>query len=70
MPTRHLGPGHVHAEADVGSAAEGERRLDRPGDVVVVGPLPAGGVAVGGADAQVQHRPLGQVDAVEVDVRG
>src|SRR5215204_2832309 len=43
----HLGPGDVHAQADVRAAAEGEHRPGRAADVELVGPLPAGGVAVG-----------------------
>ena len=47
-----------------------KRRLDRPGRVELVGSLPALGIAVGGADAEVQHGTLRQVRAVEVDVLG
>ena len=64
----HLGPGHVHAQADVGAAAEAHRRLQRPGDVVLVGALPPLGVAVGRAEAEVEHGALGDLDAAQLGV--
>ena len=69
-PDRHFGSRHVHAEADVWTAAEAESGLQRPERVVLVRTFPSFGITVGGADAQVQHGPLGQMDAVEIDVLG
>ncbi len=65
---RHLGPGHVDPEADVGPGGEAEVGLQRTLEDVLVGAVPAAGIAVRRAQHQLHHRSLGDAGAAEVDV--
>src|SRR5690606_7042272 len=66
----HLLAGDVLAQARVRAAAEGQRALHAAEDVELVGILPAGRVAVGRSQAQVDDRAFRHQHALDLDVLG